>query len=61
VDELEGFAVDCADANFEAWAVRGVDDAADLEAEDFAGEDAMFTNGVCAAGFDEICELFVFG
>ena len=49
--ELEGFAVDCSHAYFEAWAFWRVDDAADLEAEHFAGEDAVFTDGVCAAVF----------
>ncbi len=59
VDELEGFAVDCADAYFEFWPVWGVDDSADLEAEDFAGEDAVFADGVCTASLDELSELFV--
>jgi hypothetical protein len=61
MDELEGFAVDGPHPYFEFGSVWGVDDAADLEAKDFAGEDAVFTDGVGAAGLDEIGELFVFG
>jgi hypothetical protein len=60
MDELEGFAVDCPHPYFEFGSVWGVDDAADFEAENFAGEDAVFTNGVGAAGLDEFGELFVF-
>ena len=59
MDELEGFAVDGADADFEFWSFGCVDDAADLQAEDFAGEDAVLTNDVCAALLDEAGELFV--
>ncbi len=59
MDELEGFAVDGTDANFEFGSFGGVDDTADLQAEDFAGEDAVFTDDVCAAVLDEAGELFV--
>ena len=59
MDELEGFAVDGADADFELGAFGCVHDAADLQAEDFAGEDAVFTNDFCAAVLDEAYELFV--